>query len=107
MNQFLQNSSFPYPSYSQHSHHGESSQTSNYSFDDFNPIQNTPQTSYPDQSQYSLFNLPIAPNIVNYPQTNYAPQWPHPQTNTIESLAAAFNDDDFVNEIWTDYVPQV
>jgi len=74
MNQFLQNSLISYQSYSQHSHHGESSQTSNYSLDDFNPTQNTPQTNYPDQSQYFSFNLPTPPNIVNHPQTNYAPQ---------------------------------
>jgi len=41
------------------------------------------------------------------PQTNYAPQWPQPHISTIENLVAGFNEDDFVNEIWTNYVPQV
>jgi len=45
MNQFLQNSPISYRIYSQHSHHGESSQTSNYLLDDFNPTQNTLQTN--------------------------------------------------------------
>ena len=89
------------------SHHGESSSTSSYSFDDFNPTQYNTQTSYPDQPQYSSFNLPTPPHIVNYPQTNYTPQWPNSQTNTIESLATGFNDDDFVNEIWTNSASQV
>jgi hypothetical protein len=70
-------------------------------------LQYTPQTSYPDQSQHSSFNLPTPPHIVNYPQTNYAPQWPNSQANTIETLAAGFNDNDFVNEICTNSAPQV
>jgi len=106
-NQILHNTPIPYPSYSQQSHHGENSRTSNYSFDDFNPTQYTTQTSYPYQSEYSSFNLPTPPHIVYYPQTNYTPQWPNSQTNTIESLAAGFNDDDFVNEIWTNSASQV
>ncbi|XP_024639547.1 uncharacterized protein [Medicago truncatula] len=106
-NQILHNTPIPYPSYSQQSHHGESSRTSNYSFDDYNPTQHTTQTSYSDQSQYSSFNLPTPPHFVNYPQTTYAPQWPNSQTNPIESLAAGFNDDDFVNEIWTNLASQV
>jgi hypothetical protein len=105
-NQFFQNSPIPYPTYSQHSHHGESSQISNYSFDDFNPSQNALETNYPDQSQYTSFNLPTPPQNVHYPQTNYVPQWSQPHT-TIESLAAGFNEDDFVNGIWTNSVPHV
>ncbi|XP_039687054.1 uncharacterized protein [Medicago truncatula] len=106
-NQILHNTPIPYPSYSQQSHHGESSRTSNYSFDDYNPTQYTTQTGYPDQSQYSSFNLPTPPHFVNYPQTSYAPQWPNSQTNPIENLAAGFNDDDFVNEIWTNSASQM
>ncbi len=106
-NEFLQHSPIPYPTYSQHSHHGESSQISNYSFDDFNPTQNTPQTSFPHQSEYSPFNLPTPPNNVHYPETTYAPQWPEPHISSIENLAAGFNEDDFVNEMWTHSVPQV
>jgi hypothetical protein len=105
-NQFFQNSPISYPTYSQHSHHGESSQISNYSFDDFNPTQNTPETNYVDQSQDTSFNLPTPPQNVHCPQTNYVPQWSRPHT-TIESLDAEFNEDDFVNGIWTNSVPQV
>ena len=107
VDQSLPYTPIPYQDHSQRSHWGESSQTSNYSYDDFDPSQNTHQTNYSNQFEYTPFNLPTPSSFVPYPDTNYQPQWPIQQSTTLESLDAELHNDDLFNNLWTNSTQQM